>query len=419
MNFSQGNTKVETGLKNFRHVGKYEEVPVEKQSQHTVPHGVVQSLQPEGQTANRSSYVSNEVAFHPSVSQGPPPSFLTQTPLGTPHEESAEFRPRAESLANRQQDEWAANPPSLEKKFEQAVPASVIFEKQMVQPRRTQRIRKGADKNGIVHRWVYEEVRLSMSKMSIMSLVLGLLFLKAHSSHGAWQASNAPAQGEQAQGGSGRLGNIAGVVAGHEINKQLQPLARAVGATSAIVPAPLQPFARYGIGSARAQVRSTVREINPFVHRGPHAHTQQHYPGAQQPPVMQPQYGQPYANQAAYPVQTGGYQQPGAMQQAGYGGVAYGQAAPTQQPMMMQQQPMQPQPIQQQPMQQQPMQPQMMQQPMQQPYYQQAMQQQPVPQQPMAPQQMMAPQQQMTPQQQMMQAPAYPQQMASQQNYYR
>lgn len=424
-------------MNNYYHVKHHGGGPVEKQSNRTGSYRHTQPVQPNHQAANRPTYENVNTTYQVPVSQGPPPSFLTNTPLGTPNDETGALRSMRHNSISSQPSVRSNNHTSLEETYIHRASGSAMIEQHVEPPRMMPNVTKRARKNGFVHRWVYEEVRLSMSKMSIMSMVLGLLFLGAlffiigflaavatlkteehqHDSHSAWQASNTPAQEDHRHGAgaSGRLGHIATTVAGTAVggavHKQLQPLQKALGATAHIVPAPLQPFARYGMGSARAQVRYAGREVNPFVHKGPQAYAQPHYPNApQQGMNMQQPYPQQYPTQTNYPMQ-GGFQQSGGMPQggqAGYPAGAYGQGQPLQQPIMMQQ------PAQQ------PMMQQQMQQPMQQPYYQPTMQQQQFQQAPAVQQPMMSPpQQQMYPQQPMMQAPAYPQQMMPQQGYYR
>lgn len=391
------------------------------------------------QAANQSSFLNGESFSHSSVSHGPPPSFLIRTPLGTPHEEVVELKPEGDPA--RQQYEGMLLVPSLMSTSEQAkqIPKKLKQKTELLKKPVTSHKRAG--EHGIIHRWVYEEVRLSMSKMSIMSLVLGLLFLGTlffiigflaavatlktdeggHHSQSAWQASNAPLQGEQShgsQGGGGQLGRMVGAVGGslvgNAVRKQLAPVQKVAGATTAIVPRPLQPFARYGTNTAHAHVQSASNQVNPF--RGMPIATQQPHAGVQQPPEAPQQYAPPQAQAYASPPNfppASGYQQPTAVPQGGQGGYAQAYVPQQQQMMMPQQMP-----------------------PQQQPYYQQPLQQQPLQQQPRAPQSMMVPQmapqmvpqpQMVPPQQQMMMQPQqyqqpmvpYQQLMAPQQGYYR
>jgi hypothetical protein len=406
-------------LKNYYQIAKYGGDQIDRQPKH-VSSKMHPAYNSHVQAANRPLHINE--ANYTSVSRESPPAFLTQMPLGAPHQGTVDNRYSPElppSLpVNRRVIE---RPRQVQAKGQAAVmhlnDAGVVD-----QANWSNGTQKRAVKDGFMHRWVYEEVRLSMSKMSIMSLVLGLLFLgvlffiigflaavatlksqeSAHNSQSAWQSSNTPSHGEQSQGG-GRLGkigtNVAGGMAAGVIHKELQPLGKILGKATSVVPAPLQPFARYGIGSTTAHVRSAGRAVSPFAHHNRGPAEQQTYPSSQQQMPMQQQYGQPYPNQMAYPVSTGGYQQSAGMQQNApgyYGNGMYGQGMAMQQPMQQQynQQPMQ--------------------QPMQQQYYQQPMQQQAMPQQNMMPAQPMMPAQN-----QMMQAPGYSQQMMPQQNYYR
>lgn len=368
--------------------------PLEKEDERYGSYLHPKPFHADGSAINRSSFLNGEYHSHSSVSHGPPPSFLTKAPLGTTPEEVIEFMPKRELIVKRQEHEgMLPTTPSNRHAFEQAKQAPKRLKQKRKWLKMPDNTRRKVSKNGIVHRWIYEEVGLSMSKMSIMSMVLGLLFLgilffiigflaavvtlksqeggKAHSSQSAWQASNKPAHGDH--GGGGSLGTIAGhlggSIAGQAISKELQPLNKIVGKTASIVPAPLQPFARYGMNAARRQVQDVNRQVNPFApHRRPVA-AQQPYGGAQQQyPMTQPQ----------------GYQQQMPFPQGGNPAFAM-----PQQQMMLPQQQMSPQ--------------------------QQFSYQQPVaPQQQMMPQQMMGPQQQM-----MMQQPQYQQQMMTQQGYYR
>ncbi len=310
--------------------------------------------QSEPQAANQPSFLRGGAPSYSSVNYEPLPSFLTQTPLGTPHEEtiglsSGVFKPREEFSVVRQQEATVSRVSlSSGKAVEQTRQLPEKPKRKMEQSKKIVKPYKGGQENRFIHRLVYGEVRLSMSKMSIMSLVLGLLFLGAlffiigflaavstlkpdeeiRHSQSAWQASNTdPQQGDAKSQKSGKLGRIAGAVAGgllgQELHKQFAPLGKIVGAASSVVPRPLQPFARYGAGSARAEVRSVERQVNPFY---PERRGQQSYYGGQpqssgvpqQYPASQYQQGQPYPA-PSFP----GYQ--------GYG------AMPPQQPMMPQQ----------------------------------------------------------------------------------
>ncbi len=368
-------------------------------------------LQP--QAANRSSSLRHSPS---TVSLDPLPSFLTQTPLGTPCEELVELKPMAQIPVKEKQRVKEASVPLPRQTIEQVKEAPKRFRQKAGHHKKAVKTYQGARAFGFIHRWVYEEVRLSMSKMSIVSLVLGLLFLGTlffiigflaavatiepstggggRGSQSVWQASNTPEKG----GGKGfghALGAVGGGIVGKAVGQQLGSIGKVVGA-SVVVPKSLQPFARYGMGRVNAEVRRDVRQVNPFVHRRkgrePAPVLEQQPYDIQQPGGVQQyassyggsQGGQAYRPPGSVPAPVG-YQQPAAISQTGQGmqgGYNQGYAPPQQQPMM------------------------------QQPYYPQPMQQQAY-QQPMAPQQMMAPQQQM------MLEPQYQQQMEPQQGYYR
>ncbi|MCE3231314.1 MAG: hypothetical protein K0R52_1242 [Alphaproteobacteria bacterium] len=363
--------------------------------------------------ANGPSFLREEAPSTASMPYDPPPSFLTQAPLGTSCEEAVDLKRWAEISGIGKQDGTVDTVPLARKAFEQ--PRQI--------PKKLKKRPYGRDEgNGFIHRWVYEEVRLSMSKMSIMSLVLGLLFLgtlffiigflaavatlkqdDAGHARSAWQASNTQAQGGQ---GGRKLGAMVGSagssLVGNEVHKQLAPLGKVMGTASAAVPRPLQPFARYGVGSAQTEVRSVGKQVNPFMpYRRIGASEQQTYGGVQQQPSGAPQgypasQGQPYG----FPATPAGYPQPVANLQGEQGGYGQGYVPEQPPPMMM------PQPMLQQGGQQSSY-PQPMQQPMGAPYPQ-----------------MMGPQPQMVPQQQQMMAQQpypphayYPQQMMPQGHY--
>lgn len=328
---------------------------------------------------------------------GPLPSFLTQTPVGTPYVDPVE----------------AVQQPA---------------ESPKEQAKRHKRKRT----NGFIQDAARRKAKRSMSKMSIMSLVLGLLFLgslffiigflaavatlksddRKHGSLSAWQASNINSQEDQVQEGQGRKsahgsGGFKGGLLTGVIQKQLasSPLGKAVGAASASVPAPLKPFARYGIKSSQAEVKSVTAQVNPFATRRRQGVGPQGYDNAQQQPPVAPQPYPPLESQPSYGASVP-YPQPVASLQANPQGGYYNQAPLPQQPPMMQYPPQQPSYQQPAPMMQQ------------QPYYYQQPPQQPS-QQIGMPQPMMAPPypQQMGAQQ--LPYPSYPQPMPPQQGYYR
>ena len=210
-----------------------------------------------------------------------------------------------------------------------------------------------------------------MSKISITGLILGLLFLGAlffiigflaavstlepkegvPYSQLPWQASDTH-HGKSKDHGGGKWGRIASAVTnnliGQEVRQQLAPLARGI---SAAVPRPLQPFARYGIGSTYAEARDVGRQMNPFSYpRGMAPEQQSSYVGSQQPPSgMSPQYATP--QHGPYGGMPGEYQQPPMFSQGGQGGYQgyvpmqpQPMATPPMQPMAPQQQQMMMQP---------------------------------------------------------------------------
>jgi hypothetical protein len=355
-----------------------------------------------------------------SVSLEALPSFLTKTPLGTPCDETVELKPAAEIPVRRVEKAKGLKVSLQKQAVDPARGMSKKLKQKVVYGNKPVKSNQRARTYGFIYRWVYEEVRLSMSKMSIVSLVLGLLFLGtlffiigflaavtiigsstsvAENSPSAWHASNAHSDGKKS-GGKG-LGQVVGGFVGKTVGKQVGSFEKAVGAP-VIVPKSLQPFARYGMGKVEGEVKRDVRQVNPFVsHRRakPLSPEQQPYnpqqsyspqpPMVPQQPVVPQQYASPYGYQGASPQnpvyappQTAvAYQQPPAISQGGYN---QGYALPQQQQVMQQS------------------------------YYPPPMQQQPY-QQPRV--------QQVAPQQQMMVNPQYQQQyqqqMPPQQGYYR
>ncbi|MBM3632511.1 MAG: hypothetical protein FJX03_02220 [Alphaproteobacteria bacterium] len=408
-------------MKNIHQIKKNWKNSFETQTEISEQHGYRNVSQSPYQAANRSSFLKEDYNFHSSVSQGPPPSFLVKTPLGTPHEDTVEIAQKFEMLAKNQKELQSPHYLAPKTILEQENEVVALVKEKDERLQKLKILKGAADKNGMVHRWIYKEVRLSMSKMSIMSTVLGLLFLGAlffiigfltavttlkaeesqHNSQSAWLASNNPEQQHAGKGGA--LGTIATRVGGNYVGgalrKEFSPLGKALGTASAIVPAPLQPFARYGIGTARANVQSATRAVNPFATRRGQPQ-ESSYGGNPQPMAMGQQYagpqGQQYMSSGATPV---GYQQPIGSAPSAYYGQGYGPA---------QQQPLMQQPIQQ-PMQQ------PMQQPTQQPYYYPLS----APPQFLPPQQMMAPAQGQIMVQQVMPQPQYAQQIVPQPGYYR
>jgi hypothetical protein len=353
--------------------------------------------------ANNTPFENGDDFSPSTVSQGPPPSFLVSTPLGVPLEESVGSKPIVENHQPRQHN-VGGQTVSLARTPKGANDAPKQLKKRAAQLKKPVKAANRVGKKGIKYRWINQEVRLSMSKMSIMSLVLGLLFLSTlffiigflaavttlkseegkHPPQSAWQASNQPAQDGPPGGKLGKMAaHMGGSILGREVRHELSPVRGALVSAAKIVPKPLQPFARYGMGSANVKVRQAASHVNPF-HRGRSTGAQQQYqqyPAQQQAqsyaPPGSPQM--PYGNQAPTAYPQGGGQVYGQPQQQQM------QPPPQQmsQQMLVPQQQMIPQQQYQQPM----VQP-MMQQP-QQPQYQQPMMQQPQQQfqQPMVPQQ--------------------------------
>ncbi len=364
------------------------------------------------QAANRSCVLSEGRSSHSSVSLAPLPSFLTKTPLGTPCEEMDGLKPMAEIPVRWEQKVSDSKGPLQRQVVEPTREAPKRLKQKTGQRKKPVKLNQEARTYGFIYRWIYEEVRLSMSKMSIMSLVLGLLFLgtlffvigflaavatigSSPSGGGGgkplstWQASN-----EKKGSGKGfehAVSSLGGGIIGKVVGHNIGSLGKVVG-SSTVVPKSLQPFARYGMGKVGSEIRHDVRQVNPFVSRKrgrPVSPEQQPY-GPQQPAGYQ-QYAPPYASQGAPqgqfqgqaygPSPTAlGYQQPAVVPPTAPQNGYQGYYPPPQQQMM------------------------------QQPYYPQAVQQQAY-QQPL-PQPMM-------PQQQMMPGPQYQQQMPPQQGYYR
>jgi hypothetical protein len=367
------------------------------------------------QAANQSSFLREDKPPHSLVDLEPLPSFLTKTPLGTPCEETVEWKPMAE-IPLKGQNKVRDTGVSLQRQV--AEPARGVpkrFKEKTGQGKKAVKSNQGARAYGFIYRWVYEEVRLSMSKMSIASLVFGLLFLGTlffiigflaavatiGSSPGGggntpstWQASNTHDEKKAGGKGFGRVvSNIGGGIVGKVVGHQIGTLGKVVG-TSSVVPKSLQPFARYGMGKAGGEIRRDVRQVNPFVPqkrgRGP---SQQPYSPHQ--PEGPQQYAPPYGIQGgsvqnqfqgqpqgqsqgqlqgqAYgpPSAAVGYYQPAATPPGGYN---QGYGPPQQQQMMQQSYYPQPVPVQQQAYQQPLMQPMMPQQQMMpNPQYQQQM----------------------------------------------
>ena len=361
----------------------------------------------EPKAANRSSFGREGTLSYSSVSLDPLPSFLTKTPLGTSCDEAVELNPKFGATMQGRQKVRSSSVPLSNQVAEQRREVPKRLRQKIRSQRKSVKSSQRTHIYGFIYRWIYEEVRISMSKMSIASLVLGLLFLgtlffiigflaavstigsssnEGRTSSPVWQASNTQDDKKGAGKGFGRVvNNIGGGIVGKVVGHQIGTLGKVVG-TSSVVPKSLQPFARYGASRVRGEIREDIRQVNPFVshrRRRPPAEEQQLY-GPQQPGGTQ-QYPSPYGSQGtSLPGQTYsspsmaiGYQQPDLMPQGGYN---QGYSPSQQQPMM------------------------------QPPYYSQPMQQQAY-QQPLV--------QPMVPQQQMMPGQQYQQSMPPPQGYYR
>lgn len=194
-----------------------------------------------------------------------------------------------------------------------------------------------------------------MSKMSIIGLILGLLFLGAlffiigflaavstleskeeeHSPHPTWHTSNSNLHHEESKGKKGgKLAGIVGKLIGKEASKALK------GASS-VIPKPLLPFARHGIKSAHSEIRHVGRQFNPF-----HPHGRGAMPDPQYNPEPQPYYGgydphqqgapsqpyvAPYTQPYGPPSAQENYQHPPTFPQEGYPGY-YAPTQPAQPP---------------------------------------------------------------------------------------
>lgn len=314
----------------------------------------------EPKAANRSSFGYEGRHFSSSVSLDPLPSFLTKTPLGVPCDEAVEVNSRMSTSVQGRQKVRSSSASSQSQVVEQRREVPRRLRQKTGQQRKSVKSSQRVRTYGFIYRWIYEEVRISMSKMSIASLVLGLLFLgtlffiigflaavstisSSTSGEGTsspvWQASNTQDDKKGAGKGLGRVvNNIGGGIVGKVVGHQIGALGKVVG-TSSVVPKSLQPFARYGMGKVRGEIREDIRQVNPFVsHRRKRSPAgEQQFYGSQQPGGEQ-QYPSPYSSQGISPQgqvygppsMAVGYQQPAAISQGGYS-QSY---APPQQQMM-------------------------------------------------------------------------------------
>jgi len=342
MSFDQTDRK----LQNLRVAQKTKEEAFEGNPEECISNAYRGEFLPQAQAANRPSLLKGGMVSIPSVSDGPPPSFLTGTPLGTPREETTGFKssgskPGVVRPADVRQQGEIATVPLARKGVAQARHSPENLVQKTGPSRETAKPHEGNGNYGSIYHWNNKKVGLSMSKTSIMGLVLGLLFLgvlffiigflaavatlksdeKQHSAQSAWQDPNTFSQQDSHGKKSGKWGRIAGAVGANLVGQALhKPLGQIAGAASSAVPQPLKPFARYGIGSTHAAARNAGRQMNPF---SPHRMTAP----AQQPPIqppmsqpyMAPPPAQPYYGTPAVP---GAYPQAPAPFQGGYAGYA-------------------------------------------------------------------------------------------------
>ena len=131
----------------------------------------------EPKAANRSSVLNEGRRAYSSVSFDPPPSFLTEVPLGTFCKEAAEVKPDAKACGKWEQSGGDSSVFLQSEAVEQGIKGPKKFRQKIRQQRKPTKSNQRTHTYGFIYRWIYEEVRISMSKMSIASLVLGLLFL--------------------------------------------------------------------------------------------------------------------------------------------------------------------------------------------------------------------------------------------------
>jgi hypothetical protein len=214
----------------------------------------------------------------------------------------------------------------------------------------------------LIQQLVYDEVKFSMSKMSIAVLMVSLMFLGAlffvigylsaltsisstSPSQSSWQAlSTHPgdAQHHPSQKQRHGLGGFFDRYAHSQVQQGLSDLKNKESSVALMVPKPLQPFARYGVGQANVQTRKLANQVNPFANRknmgapvvpqpygppppqpyGPHGQMQQQpAPQYQQPPqypYSQPGYPPPPQYQPPPPYTMQEYPQPRAQQPYAY-----------------------------------------------------------------------------------------------------
>jgi hypothetical protein len=194
----------------------------------------------------------------------------------------------------------------------------------------------------LIQQLVYDEVKLSMSKMSIVVLMISLMFLgalffvvgylsaltsigsEAGTPQASWKALSTHSEeahhsSSQKQGHG--FGGFFDRYADSQAQHGLSDFKNKESGIALMVPKSLQPFARYGVGQANIQTRKLANQVNPFANRKNSevravpqysSPPPQQYGQMQQQP-MQPHYQQPSPypySQQGYPAPQQRYQQP-------------------------------------------------------------------------------------------------------------
>lgn len=242
-----------------------------------------------------------------SVSRKAPPAFLTQTPLGTTHEETNEEKIENRKNAQKEEKESLISWNRSSMPRQKSSRKSIAFNQKI-------------NTYGSIHHWIYEDIKLSMSKMSIVSLIFGLLFLgvlffiigfltavsiapnskEVKNVSSAWQDSNQSSDNKFIHG----FNAVGAGMANKAISSHVGPLGKVLGAGTTVVPKTLQPFARYGTNAANAQVQTTARSMNPFLYSSsPYRTTNPAMMPPQQPMNSSPAYyGQPQMQHPPTPM---------------------------------------------------------------------------------------------------------------------
>ena len=191
----------------------------------------------------------------------------------------------------------------------------------------------------LIQQLVYDEVKFSMSKMSMAVLMLSLMFLGAlffvvgylsaltsidsgtSPSPSSWQALSTHSEDAQHHPSQKQNHGFSGFFdryAHSQVQQEVSGLKNKESNIALMVPKPLQPFARYGVGQVNVQTRKLANQVNPFANRknvGAPVAPQPYGP----PPPHQPyaQYGQmqqqpvpPYQQPSQYPYSQQGYPPP-------------------------------------------------------------------------------------------------------------